>query len=467
MQGSNWRRRNRHVPVSADLEASAPTAPDDFSDRSYPAEAQLENDVAGEGAPETDDAYDEPTDEAAYADAAANSSDRAAPSPRRRGAPWWRPTIIDRYVLREFVRVFLICFLSLAGLYIVFDAFANLDEFMRYSEKNGSLLGCMGEYYFYRSIFFFDRTSGILTLIAAMFTVVWLRRYNEWVALLAAGIPGRRVIGPVLLGALLIAVGAAVSREFVIPAIRLQLSRDPKDLLGQNAKALPPQYDNETDILFRGKQTYAANSRIHQPNFGLPLRLEAFGKQLSAVDAYYKPAQGNLPAGYLLTGVSEPENIRELASAVVDGRKVIITARDEPSLKPDECFVVSNVNFEQLTGGRSWRQFSGTPELIVGLRNPSLDFRADVRVAIHMRFLQPLMDMTLLLLGLPLVLTRENRNMFASVGQCMALVAVYVLMILVCQRLGSSYFINPALAAWLPLIVFAPLAAGMSDILRE
>lgn len=463
MQGRSWRRRNQ-------LSTAALSAAEAVADTTAPDGYAAETDVDAAQYVPQDEFADDVQDSAAEAPQESTNDaadDFAAARPRRRGARYWPPTIIDRYVLREFVRVFVICFLSLAGLYIVFDAFANLDEFMRYSERHGSLLGSMGEYYFYRSIFFFDRTSGILTLIAAMFTVVWLRRYNEWVALLAAGIPGRRVMGPVLGGALLIAVGAAVSREFVIPAIRPQLSRDPKDLLGENAKSLPPQYDNETDILMRGRQTYAANSRIHQPSFGLPLALEAFGKQLVAADAYYKPAEGKRPAGYLLTGVTEPDNLAELASGVVDGRRVLITPRDEPSLKPGECFVVSNVNFEQLTGGRAWRQFSSTRELVQGLQNPSLDFRADVRVAIHMRFLQPVMDMTLLLLGLPLVLTRENRNMFVSVGQCMGIVGLYVLMVLVCQRMGSSYFINPALAAWLPLMVFGPLAAGMSDVLRE
>ena len=40
-------------------------------------------------------------------------------------------TIIDRYLLRQFLQTFLICYLSLTGLYIVFDAFTNLEDFLR------------------------------------------------------------------------------------------------------------------------------------------------------------------------------------------------------------------------------------------------------------------------------------------------------------------------------------------------
>ena len=54
------------------------------------------------------------------------------------------------------------------------------------------------------------------------------------------------------------------------------------------------------------------------------------------------------------------------------------------------------------------------------MRNPSLDYGADVRVAIHGRIVKPLLDMTLLFLGLPLVVTRESRNVFIAMGLCMA-----------------------------------------------
>ena len=38
-------------------------------------------------------------------------------------------TVMDRYILRHFLQVFVICFCSLTGLYIVIDAFGNLARF--------------------------------------------------------------------------------------------------------------------------------------------------------------------------------------------------------------------------------------------------------------------------------------------------------------------------------------------------
>ena len=48
--------------------------------------------------------------------------------------------IIDRYLLRQFVQTFLICFLSLVGLFIVFDLFTNLEEFVTCGKKAGGVM---------------------------------------------------------------------------------------------------------------------------------------------------------------------------------------------------------------------------------------------------------------------------------------------------------------------------------------
>ncbi|MHB1035872.1 MAG: LptF/LptG family permease [Pirellulales bacterium] len=376
--------------------------------------------------------------------------------------------IIDRYMLRQFIQVYVICFCSLAGLYIVFDAFSNLDEFLHCAEQRGNLFRVMGEYYAFRSIFFFDRTSGILTLIAAMFTVTWIQRHHELTALLMAGISKARVIAPVIAGAMLISLLAAANRELVIPRIQDQLSQKPKDMLGDVPQDLRPRYDNETDVQIGGKQTFANRQRIHKPNFALPPALEAYGSQLTAKEAYYQPPLGNRPAGYLLDGVLEPKDLDKRASLSLSGRPVVITPRDRPDwLKPGQCFVASNIDFEQLTGGQGWRQFSSTADLVAGLKNPSLDFGADVRVAIHGRVVQPLLDMTLLFLGLPLVLSRQNRNMFVAIGLCIGVVANFVSVIIGFQYLGNMNFLSPALAAWFPLVIFVPVAAGLSDPFLE
>jgi lipopolysaccharide export system permease protein len=234
--------------------------------------------------------------------------------------------------------------------------------------------------------------------------------------------------------------------------------RNSQDWDGRAAKEFEPRWDNHTDVLLMGSHTLAAEQQIVQPRFRLPSGMGRFGGQLSAENAYYREPEQGRPRGYLLDQVVEPEELDEIPSVYVNGEPVVLSPRDTPWLKTDQCFVVSDISFEQLAAGNELRQFSSTPELIAGLHNPSFDYAADVRVAVHARMVQPFLDMTLLFLGLPLVLSRESRNIFLAAGLCILVVAGFVLIVLACHYLGNRCLIAPSLAAWCPLLILVPVA---------
>jgi lipopolysaccharide export system permease protein len=371
--------------------------------------------------------------------------------------------IMDRYLLRQFARTFLICFLSLTGLYIVFDAFANLEEFMRYDQQTGGVWRLLASFYGYQSIVFFDKTAGLITLVAATFTVSWFQRHNEMTALQAAGISRVRIVTPVIVVAVLISILAAANRELVIPRFRDELSRRPQDIVGDKAQPLEPRYDNRTDVLMRGRNTYANEMRIQNPDFLLPRGLRRYGKQLVAANAFYRPPRDGRPEGYLLQGVVEPKGLAGLPSLSLGDEPILITPRDAPWLKADECFLKSEVTFDLLTGGRAFKEFSSTAQLISGLHKEVNDFGADLRTKIHTRLVNPFLDLTLLFLGLPLVVSRESRNVFVAVGMCFGVTVVFLLVVIGCGQMGANSMVDPALAAWLPLIIFVPVAVGVTE----
>ncbi len=376
--------------------------------------------------------------------------------------------IIDRYLLRKFLQTFLICFVSLFGLYVLIELSTNLDNFVRGGEKFGEVLQFVAQYYSFRAVWFFDRVSGFLALISAMFTVAWIQRHNEMIALMAAGVSRLRVLVPIILAVAVISLLSVVNRELLIPRFREELSRRPQDPVGDQPQSLEKRYDFRTEVYFDGKNTYARQKRIELPDFRLPLRLSGYGKKLSAESAYYRPAEGDRPSGYLFDGVKEPKNLDGRASLLLEGRPVLLTPHDYPHwLKPDQCFLVSDLTFDQLAGGTTFKQLSSTAELIRGLRNPSADFGADVRTTVHARIVQPLLDITLLFLGLPLVVGRESRNVFIAMGLCMGLNVAFMLVVFASQQMGSISFwpFTPAFAAWFPLMIFAPLAAGLAELL--
>jgi lipopolysaccharide export system permease protein len=376
--------------------------------------------------------------------------------------------IIDRYLLKQFVQIFLICYISLTGLFIVIDVFTNIDHFMTFARaQERGLPQVLGEYYAYRAISIFDKTSGVLVLISAMFTMTWIERYQELTALMAAGVSRWRVLRPVLVLALLLAAGAAANREFFIPQIRQELAREPRNLGGSRAEELVARTDSKTQILIDGNEAVAAEQTIKGANFILPSWLSAYGKQLAAAEAQYLTANGSRPSGYWLKGVTAPTRLVERPSLYSREQPVIVTPRDASWLGEDELFVVSEVPLELLTADANWRQYASTRELVAELKSPSVDLGNDVRVAVHGRLLQPFLDCTLVMLGLPLVVARSNRNPFIAIGMAVGVVALFFAVTLGCQSLGNSGWLRPALAAWMPLLVFGPVAVFLAGSLKR
>jgi len=92
---------------------------------------------------------------------------------------------------------------------------------------------------------------------------------------------------------------------------------------------------------------------------------------------------------------------------------------------------------------------------------------ADVPLRVHARQVQPLLDMTLAVLGLPLVAGPSRRGIFVAVGLCVGLTVLFFLVVLGCHALATGYVVSPSVGAWLPVLILAPLAAWLSQPMWE
>jgi lipopolysaccharide export system permease protein len=367
--------------------------------------------------------------------------------------------LVDRYITRAMLHAFVIVFVSLAGLYFVFDAFTNMEDFLAHAAASGGLARVLAGYYGCRMLWFFDATSAIVSMAAAMFALSWLERHNELTALLAAGVTRWRIARPVLVLAAVVSVVALVNRELCLPQVRTAFARNAQDLRGDRPLPFEARRDWGTDILFRGKAAVTAACRIEAPSLLMPPQLGDYGTQIDAATAVWQPATADHPAGWLLSGVTEPADIDRLPPLVSGDRTIVCTRATASWLEPRQCFVSSDVTFEQMIGSTNWSQYSSTPELVRAIRNPSLGVGGDVPLRVHSRFVAPLLDLTLVLLGVPLVLGPSRRGVFIAVGLCVATTLVFFLVVMGSQSLATQDFCSPSLGAWLPLVVLGPLAA--------
>jgi len=205
--------------------------------------------------------------------------------------------IIDRYVFALFLRVFIICCACLTGIYVMGDFIENLDDFIDASKTNGGLFRVMGAYYLGRVPWFLDMISRVAALISGVFAVTWLQRNNEMTALMAAGISRWRVLRPVVVGVVTIAVLSALNREAIMPQLRDQLSQDIEDWSGKRGAPITPQFDYYSDVLLDGKEALARQKRIIEPEFRLPRNMAHFSHHLKAQAGVRQRATKDHPEG--------------------------------------------------------------------------------------------------------------------------------------------------------------------------
>ena len=368
-------------------------------------------------------------------------------------------TKIDRYILVLFLRTALVCFLSIGGIFVVFHAFTSMDDFVRQAEAQDGLVAVMIRYYGPYMLLLFDMTGAMITLLALLFTVGWLRRTGELTATLAAGVSHGRILKPMVIASLAIVLVQLANREFLLPHYRDNLSMNAKVTAEEKDEALLQRYDQTSAILLAGEALKRRSHVIVKPNFRIFGDYPSFGDSLQAASAQWVDASDVHPAGYLLSGVQLPENINQLPSVGTTDRLILMTKHDQSWLEHGQCFFATSVHPDLLQNNQSSRKLSSIAELVSRVRNPAVRSSSALQVLLHERIIRVPLDFTLVCLGLPLVVNRRGRNIFVMIAAAMAMVLGFFMLKTFAGAMGGSgYLLSPAMAAWLPLLVLGPIA---------
>jgi lipopolysaccharide export system permease protein len=367
-------------------------------------------------------------------------------------------TRIDRYILFVFLRVFCSCFICLIGLMIIVHLFTNLDDLIDAGKAKGSVTKLIVSFYTPYALSLFTRLCPFFALMALLFLVGWLKRTNELTALMAAGISKGRILRAPMFAMLILIGVSTVIRETIIPHHQDILGKQPQDLSGENFRMLTPTRDHVTGIFISGQNVEVLNQRIRKPAFRISGDAGSIGKQLQAETAYYLASNDQHPAGYLLDQVANPQSIDTHSSLMRDNKPLVMTRLDHDWLGQNQCFVPSSVPFFLLQGGTTWSQYESTWNVVKRLRTQP-NVNRDLHVVAHTRMVQPLLDLTLVLFGLPIVLRRVDRHLFWIAGAVMLAVGFVFLVTTAIQAFASSNQILAAfLGAWLPIVLLFPAA---------
>jgi len=129
--------------------------------------------------------------------------------------------LIHKSILKTFLRYMLFTILAAMILFTLVDLLDNMGSFL----DNKATKSMVSRYYIYKAVWIIDTVLPIAMLMATLFTIGGMARYNELTALFAAGRSLLQIARPLLLLAFFMAVFSFTWREFVLPQANIARSR--------------------------------------------------------------------------------------------------------------------------------------------------------------------------------------------------------------------------------------------------
>jgi lipopolysaccharide export system permease protein len=128
-------------------------------------------------------------------------------------------TIIQKYILKNFLQTLFLCVSALTLLFMIFDFFDRIDNIV--AEKPSVFL--VAEYFLYKIPVMLSQTLPLSVLIASMLSLAVLSKNSEITAMRATGMTIFWITKPVLLSGIFISVFALLLNEFVVPGSNRRL----------------------------------------------------------------------------------------------------------------------------------------------------------------------------------------------------------------------------------------------------
>jgi lipopolysaccharide export system permease protein len=307
-------------------------------------------------------------------------------------------------------------------------------------------------FYGYRITVFFQRVNGIMLLLAGAFTLGLLERRNELMPILSSGVSIRRLLVPLGVVASFFLTLQLLDTELIIPHCADNLLRQAEDPLGKRPLLVPGTFDDK-HVHIEARVAYPLRQMIQYARVTLPPDFSGNTLHIQSMEMFYHPGTGTHDHGWIMNGC-KPERLSIKHPSI-------------RQLQPGQFFLHTELSYSRITRRPNWYLYQSTTDLLDAIENEhGLSQRSAIIGQIHQRMLAPFYDLLLILLGLPIIAGRSEWNIFIRVGWCLLIFALLQGLGMGTTMMAKSDAIDPALAAWLPLLLLGPLVPSMLSSMR-
>ncbi len=362
--------------------------------------------------------------------------------------------ILDRYIAKTFFSGYLIAFGVMIGLRVVIDLFVNLDEFVENADQGTlTVLTHIAEYYGLHLTLYFRDFAGMITVVAAAFSLGKMTRTNELTAIMASGVSLKRVVAPILIIAMLLTGVLIVDQEWLIPKISHKLVRHPDTLKGQESYEVWFLSDSNHSLICAGR-FYAASSTFMNPTIILREPTEnaqvfRVTGRITAQEAIFNPQtqQWDLVDGrYIgLESSAQEQDIATYQATDLHPKGIPVRLKAE---------------------NKAMLSFKELRELATHSQRDMLQLSSQL----HFRITDPIINLVMLMVSLPVLVCRDPRSMKSAVMTSFALTGACMIVSFACKMLATEPLLTakaiPEFWAWLPVFVFVPIAFIQLDSMK-
>jgi lipopolysaccharide export system permease protein len=385
---------------------------------------------------------------------------------------------LDRYIIRQFLVNYIVLFAIVVILIVTLDAIINIDEFTQVTEnpklvpadasawaRAWAVMYALYDFYAPQIALFYVYAAGVLPIAAAGFTLASMMRNRELIAVLAGGISLYRVAMPLLVIGCALSTLMLIDQELIIPPLREKLARTHRHV--KHGRILPftvemvPEIvrDEQTglprrELLFTAAKFDPARQTLDRAWI---LRCDDRGRAIERITAQHAAWDAGRGGWRLFDGVSQ----RVTRGANTGDRIAAASSRPidfvASTLDPVTLRLRRNSKYRQLLSIRELGALMQSGSEIVP--------KDELQRLRHGRFSLMVVNVLILAMGLPYFLLRTPGNLMIQTIKAAPLCLGVWAGSFVMMQMGSGG-LPPELAAWLPALIYLPVALFMMDRIR-